>query len=146
MSTSASIWPIEFVRGIFGRVALWRRIESLDRMLGRARRIMDSLKAVNAQLLWNNRQFAEEVARLEKENGDMRLMIDTLQDAERKVDPNAKCPSCGHKKGHLSHVVKEGQVRPLNNCEVCGFTFMSSPPIAGEVLAAQLYQSPQTKL
>lgn len=146
MSTSASIWPLSFFRGLFDRIGLRRRIESLDRMLARARRINDQLKSTVTQLLANNRQMGEELARIEKENGEFRRMIDTLQQAERKVDRNAKCPSCGHCHGKIMTVVKEGQVRPMNECLECGFTFISSPPIAGEALAARLYQAPQEKL
>lgn len=146
MSTSASVWPIGFLRGLFDRIGLGLRIESLDRMLARARRMNAQLKSTVEQLLANNRAMGEEIARLDKENGDFRLLIEKYEQAERKVDPNAKCPSCGHCHGKISTVVKEGVVRPMNECLECGFTFLSSPPIAGAELAAQLYQAPQEKL
>ena len=151
MSTSVSVWPIEMLRGIFGRVAILFRIKSLERMLQRATRINNSLKSTMVLLHTANREQAEEISRLEQENADLRAFVEQTREATRKVDPNAKCPNCGHCEGHLSHTVKTNedgvaQVRVVNNCHKCGFTFCSAEPIAGAVAAAAAYQSPQEKL
>jgi transcription elongation factor Elf1 len=146
MSAESSFWPLEYLRGIFGRIVLWRRVESLDRMLARAQKIFASLKATVKALQDTNQELGSEVTRLENENKQLTDMVLHLQREQQKVDPNAMCPNCGHRDGHLTHVVKDGSVRPVNNCHKCGFTFISSLPIAGAEAAAKAYQAPQEKL
>jgi regulator of replication initiation timing len=140
VASTASAWPIEMIRGIFGRVILKLRIDSLDRMMARATKINNSLKSTMAQLHASNQQLAAEVSRIENENNELRQLVDHLQKITKKIDPNAKCPNCGHCEGHLSHTWYDNQVRVVNNCHVCQYTFISAEPVAGAQAAAAAHQ------
>lgn len=54
-----------------------------------------------------------------------------------KIDPNKKCPVCGHRKGTLKAVkAKKGNdpnyVFCLHTCQVCGARFFSDPIMKNE--------------
>jgi hypothetical protein len=133
MTTLAMGW----IRGIWGREVLRRKVETLETRYAVARRVMDGL-------VETNRAQGETVKRLEETNQRLTAAVTAWEDANKRIDPNAKCPVCGATDGKLDHLVKQldGQITQVvcrNNCNVCGAHFLSGPPVAGE-LAKQLYQ------
>jgi hypothetical protein len=133
MTTLALNW----VRGIWGREVLRRKVEQLEARYERARKVMDGL-------IETNRVQGETVKRLEETNTRLTAAVAAWEDANKRIDPNAKCPVCGATDGKLDHLVKqvEGKITQVvcrNNCNVCGAHFLSGPPVAGD-LATQLYQ------
>lgn len=131
-----------WARNWWERDRLRARVERLERIAPFAKRIIENAKRLNAEVIEENRKLGTQVTTLEEQNGELQRIVETYEASTRVIDPNAKCPCCGHRKGHLTHEVSPGreQVRPVNNCEVCGFRFLSGPPVAGEELAAQLHQ------
>lgn len=128
---------ISWARGIWGREVLRRKVEQLEARYAAARRVMDGLVATN-------RVQGDAVTRLEQENTRLTAIVKAWEDANKRIDPNAKCPVCGATDGFLDHLTKmvNGKVTQVvcrNNCKVCGAHFLSGEPVAGD-LARQLYQ------
>jgi FtsZ-binding cell division protein ZapB len=138
-----------FVSWITGRttqLALEGRVSRLEQLTKHARNIFNSLKQSNAVLLENNRLLSEQVTQLEADNRELKTAVQAWQEFNRKIDPNAKCPACGACRGHLQTIVAKGQVRCVNHCEECGFSFLSAEPIAGAQRAFELWQAPKDLL
>jgi hypothetical protein len=128
---------INWFRGIWGREVLRRKVEQLEERYARARKVLDGLVATN-------KTQGDAVVRLEQENIRLTAIVKAWEDANKRIDPNAKCPVCGATDGKLDHLIKQvdgtiTQVVCRNNCNVCGAHFLSGPPVAGD-LAKQLYQ------
>jgi hypothetical protein len=127
-----------WIRGIWGREVLRRKVEQLEARYERARRVMDGL-------VETNRVQGARLVATEAENQRLTAIVTAWEDANKRIDPNAKCPVCGATDGYLDHAVKlsdSGTVTKVvcrNNCNVCGAHFLSGEPVAGE-LAKQLYQ------
>jgi hypothetical protein len=135
---STEFWPLAFVRGIWGREALRRRIESLEGNLGLAKRLLASFQE-------SNKSLSIDVTRLEGENRQLTELVKKWEEANKRIDPNAQCPVCGGRDGHLETIHKmEGtavaQVVCRNICHICGNKFISAEPVAGAQFAAQAYQ------
>ena len=141
---------MQAIRSIWGRAVIERKLSAFEKFCATARLKIDSLKRTITEIQDQNERYAKQILALEGENRDLKQAVESYAAATRRIDPNAKCPSCGAMKGHLQTVVKRSgetfQVRPMNHCDECGFTFVSGPPVAGEELANQLYQAPQELL
>jgi hypothetical protein len=129
---------MNWVRGIWGREVLRRRIERLEDLLKRATNLLKDLRATNV---------AQGIAVLDLETKNKALLeaVTAWEEASKRIDPNAKCPLCGGTKGHLLHipVIENGTCTDVvcqNNCEVCGNKFISSEAVAGRERAIQAYQ------
>jgi hypothetical protein len=130
---------IGWIRGIWGREVLRRKVDQLEARYERARRVMDGL-------VETNRVQGARLVATEAENQRLTAIVAAWEDANRFIDPNAKCPLCGATDGFLDHLIKQDaitgavtQVVVRNNCNRCKAPFISGPPVAGE-LAKQLYQ------
>lgn len=44
-----------------------------------------------------------------------------------KIDPNAPCPSCGHRQGMIASVRVNGQMLVRHDCSVCRAQWHESP-------------------
>lgn len=137
---------LNWFQGMWGREELRERVGLLERTLKTAREMVRSVSSTSDQVIESNRQLGKRVTELEEQNRDLTATVQRYADNLRKIDPNAKCPCCGGTQGHLTHVARGSEVRCVNNCEICGFTFISGEPIAGAQLAAQLYQMTQEQL
>lgn len=136
-----------WAKGIWGREALRRKIERLDNLLPRLRAMLKKMAEANQSAAEANRVQGAEVMRLETENKALLDSLKAYEDAERFVDPDAKCPFCGARDGFLVHIPAFDphtkaciDVVVQNNCNVCKGKFQSAEPVAGRDLAAQLYQ------
>lgn len=125
-------------QAVWGREALRRRCEALEEKYTRT-------LALAKQVIEVNKAQADAIAKMENQDGELREQLSQALMSSRFIDVNAKCPVCGHTKGHLRHEkqVENGQVVrvvPVNCCEVCGTEFRSGGPVAGEDVAARSYQ------
>lgn len=133
----------ELVRNIWSRERIRERLVDLDNVQRRSRTMFEAMQQTIDQLVRNNHELDVYLKQLEAENRELKTTVERFEAQSRRINPNAKCPSCGAEHGHLLTVVRDNQVRCVNHCDECTFTFISGPPVAGEDLASQLYQAPQ---
>lgn len=126
---------IGWFEAIWGREALRQRVERLEVKWAKARILLKSYAETT-------RTQAETITVLEAENRKWADYAAALAEEEKHIDPDAKCPGCGHCKGHLDHSYdqKTKELRVCNNCEVCGIRFISAVPVAGSDVASSAYQ------
>ena len=131
---------LNWFRGIWGREVLRRKVEQMEARYDRIRGLIETLRETNT------RQGIE-IMQLEQDNARMTVALKGWEDANKRIDPNAKCPVCGAMNGFLAHVPKFDPVTKLcidilcqNNCRECGAKFISAEPVAGRREAAALYQ------
>ena len=140
---------VQAIRGWWGRERLRQRVSVLEAALKTARKMSESIQRTNLEVIESNRQLAATVSRLEEDNKTLVEACDKWARSAETIDRNAKCPGCGHRKGHLTHVVKgaglDPDIRVVNNCEECGLAFISKAPVAGPIVG-QLYQAAQDLL
>lgn len=64
----------------------------------------------------------------------LRLVIPPPPDenAVRTIDPNAPCPSCGHRDGKIQAVDIKGKPQVQHTCKVCDAKFYEDPVLTGK--------------
>lgn len=137
---------ISWIRGIWGREVLRRKVEQLEERYNRIRKFTDTL-------IETNRRQGQQLVEIEEDNKRLTAALEAWEAANRRIDPNAKCPVCGATNGFLAHIPKfDPSTRACvdvicqNNCKECGAKFISAEPVAGRQLAAKLYQPDLTNV
>jgi len=129
-----------WVLAIWERGVLVRRVKRLETLFARWQSLYEMVKRSNQELIAENRRCGQQIVELETQHNELIKALQHYEDAEKAIDPNAKCPGCGHRKGHLTSLFVNEEFRVVNNCEVCGMTFVSAIPVAGEERARTAFQ------
>lgn len=129
-------FALNWFRALWGREQLRRRVVRLERVMEASRRLFEQLKETNTSLLAQNHHYGQRIAEIETANREYITTIQMWEDRERRVDPTAKCPSCGSMEvGKLFTEVKRTgvsyEVRCVKTCPTCSFTFVPAAPVAG---------------
>jgi len=123
-----------WARALWGREMLRQRVDRAERRYAKMRILLESFRQTT-------QSQADAIAKLEAENQKWAAFAEQYEAESKVIDPNAKCPGCGHRSGFLDHVWNGTELRVRNNCLVCKVPFISSPPVAGPEVAAAAYQA-----
>lgn len=147
MDTHEAVAPLQWLRGIWGREVLRRRIQRLESRYAIVKQLLQAQAARMTAITDANARLSESVTQLETQNTEYVRLLQQWEESEKRIDPNAKCTVCGDRNGHLeTEYFKKAdgaqQVRCVNICHTCGNRFISADPVAGAERALELYVIP----
>jgi hypothetical protein len=123
---------------LYAFVKEWSNVKAARRLTARASQDLTFMRDMVAGCQKAN-------VSLGKENEQLRNQIEQLEGYLKnfqQIDPNAKCPACGHTDGFIRAIVGKddtGTERLVmqHNCKPCGFQFVEAPVIEDAVKVHQ---------